>query len=62
MSQVNRYSVSERQRAKEISRAQDESDLRNGRVSREELRSANGVLSSLDIAASSVRRRSGVGR
>lgn len=62
MSQVNRYSFSERQRAKEVSRARDDSDLRSGRVSREELRVVNGVFSSLDIAASSVRRRSAVGR
>lgn len=62
MSQMSRYSFSERQRAKEISRAQDESDLRDGIVSREELRAANGLFSSLDIAASSIRRRSAVGR
>jgi hypothetical protein len=62
MSQVNRYSFSERQQAKEISRARDESDLRDGIVSREELRAANGVFSSLDIGASSIRRRSAVGR
>jgi hypothetical protein len=62
MSQVKRHSFSERQRAKEISRAKDESDLRNGNVSRAELRAANGVFSSLDIAGSSIRRRNAVGR
>ncbi len=62
MSQVNRFSFPDRQRAKEISRAQDESDLNSGMVSREELRAANGVFSSLDIASSSIRRRSVVGR
>ena len=62
MSQVKGFSSSERQRAKEISRARDESDLRDGRIAREELRSANGVFSSLDIAASSIRRGRSIGR
>ena len=62
MSQVSRYSFSERQRAKEISRARDESDLQAGSISRDELRAANGVFSSLDIAASSIRRRNAVVR
>ncbi len=62
MSQVSRYSFSERQRAKEISRALDEADLQAGSISRDELRAANGVFSSLDIAASSIRRRNAVVR
>jgi hypothetical protein len=62
MQHIGRYSFSDHQRAKEASRAKDESDLRNGHVSREELRAANGVFSSLDIAASSIRRRRLIGR
>ncbi|MGD9811778.1 MAG: hypothetical protein AB7U35_10665 [Sphingobium sp.] len=57
MQDIGHYSFLDRQRAKEASRARDESDLRNDHVSREELRAANGVFSSLDIAASSIRRR-----
>lgn len=62
MSQIDRYSVSDRQRAKEASRAQDESDLQSGLVSRAELRAANGVFSSLDLSSSVIRRRSSIGR
>ncbi len=62
MAEVNRYNFSEHQRAKELSRAKDESDLRNGQISREELRAANGMFSSLDISAASIRRRRAIGR
>lgn len=62
MPQMSSFSVSDRQRAKEASRAQDESDLREGRVSRAELRAANGVFSSLDLGNSVIRRRSPIGR
>ncbi|MBB3862524.1 hypothetical protein GGQ88_003825 [Novosphingobium hassiacum] len=61
MQQNSRYSFSDRQRAKEASRAKDESDLRDGHVSREELRVANGAFSSLNLAAASIRRRQVIG-
>jgi len=57
MPRKNRDDFSERRRAKQISRARDESDLREGVVSRDELRTANGLFSSLDVAASTIRRR-----
>src|SRR3546814_17093617 len=57
MQYIGRFSFSDHRRAKEASRARDECDLRNGQVPREEQRVANGVFSSFDIAASSIRRR-----
>lgn len=62
MLQVSQFIPSERQRAKQASRAQDDADLREGRVSRAQLRAENGAFSSLDLSSSSVRRRSAVGR
>ena len=57
MLQVSYYSPAERQREKDRARAQDERDLREGNVSREELRLRNGFLAQLEIVGSSVRRR-----
>lgn len=57
MPQVSYYSPAERQREKDRAREQDERDLREGRVSREELRLRNGFLAPLEIVGSSVRRR-----
>jgi hypothetical protein len=62
MSQIDRYSFSDRQRAKAASRAQDESDLEHGHVSRVELAAANGVFSALDLSRAAIRRRSPIGR
>lgn len=62
MQHIDGYSFSDHQRAKDASRARDESNLRNGHVSREDLRAANGVFSSLDIAASSIRIRRMIAR
>jgi hypothetical protein len=47
----------ERQREKQRSRDQDDRDLREGRVSREEMRLRNSFFSSVDLANSSIRRR-----
>lgn len=57
ISQASRYDFSQRERAKTISRARDEADLLAGNISRDEMRATNGVFSSLDIAASVIRRR-----
>ena len=57
MVQVSYFSQADRQSAKQASRARDEGDLRDGRVSQADLRAANGVFSSLDLSASSIRRR-----
>lgn len=56
MSSADGPRFSDRQRAKELSRAKDEADRRDGKVSREELRATNGIFSSFDIASSSIRR------
>lgn len=57
MLQVSHYDPIERQREKQRSRDQDDCALREGSVSREELRLRNGFFSSLDLASSSIRRR-----
>ncbi len=57
MVQVSYYDPAERQREKDRARAQDDRDLREGRVSREALRRLNGFFASLDIIDSSIRRR-----
>jgi hypothetical protein len=62
MSQSEPFDFAGRQRAKAESRAQDEAALHSGAVSREALRAANGVFSSLDIAGSVIRRRSSIDR
>jgi hypothetical protein len=54
---VSLYDPLERQREKQRSRDQDDRDLREGRVSREELRMRNSFLSSVDLPNSSIRRR-----
>jgi hypothetical protein len=57
MMQVSLYDPMERQREKQRSRDQDDRDLREGRVSREEMRLRNSFFSSVDLANSSIRRR-----
>lgn len=54
MRQVCYYDPAEREREKERHRAFDESRLRDGDVSRQELRERNGFLSSLEIVDSSI--------
>ena len=57
MSQLSYYSPAERQSEKDRAREQDERDLRQGHVSREELRLRNGFLAPLEVVGSSVRRK-----
>lgn len=57
MMQLSSYDPRERQREKHLARVQDDCDLREGRLSRDQLRARNGFFSSLDLAGSSVRRR-----
>ena len=57
MPPVSHYSPAERQREKDRAREQDDRDLREGRVSRDELRARNAFLAPLEIVSSSVRRR-----
>mgnify|MGYP003582240195 CR=1 FL=1 len=54
--QVGLHDPMERQREKQRSRYQDDRDLREGRVSREEMRLRNSFFSSVDLANSSIRR------
>ena len=57
ISQASRYDFSQRERAKTISRVRHEVDLLAGNISPDEMQATNGVFSSLDIAASVIRRR-----
>jgi hypothetical protein len=57
MRQVCYYDPAERQQEKERHRASDEALLRQGRVSRGDLRARNGFFSSLDIVESSIVRQ-----
>ncbi len=57
MSLVNFYSPAERQREKQQSRDRDDSDLRAGRVSAEELAELNGFCSSLNVSNARINRR-----
>lgn len=51
----------QRQREKEFARECDERDLRDGRVSRQDLSVRNGFFSSLQIVGSSIRHQGVVG-
>lgn len=57
MPQVHRFNPMERQREKQLARAQDDRNLRNGNISPEALNLQNGFFSSLDLSNASVRRR-----
>lgn len=57
MVQESHYCPAERLRVKDRAREQDECDLREDHVSREELRLCNGFLAPLEIVGSSARRR-----
>jgi hypothetical protein len=50
------FDPDERRREKQISRDQDDSDLREGRISSEALQRQNSIFASLDLSSSSVRR------
>lgn len=51
------YSLADRRNEKRASREQDDSDLRSGVMSRDDLRLQNGAFSAFDIAGASIRRR-----
>lgn len=55
---VNLYDPAARRREKQISREQDDRDVRSGAVSRADLRGRNSIFASLDLSRSSIRRRS----
>jgi hypothetical protein len=57
MPPVENFSPDARRDAKQASREQDDSDLREGRVSREDMCAVNGVFSGLDIANAVILRR-----
>lgn len=61
MLQVNHFDPHERQLEKDRARQRDERDLREGRVSREELAARNGFLSPLQIIGSSIRHQGIIG-
>lgn len=50
----NYYDPKERARQKQLSREQDEQDLKSGKITKEELRKKNGFFSSLNIENSEV--------
>ncbi|WP_063976400.1 hypothetical protein [Sphingobium yanoikuyae] len=54
MSNVSYYSPAERQREKERQRVLDAARLRDGLVSRDDLRAQNGFLASLEVVNSSI--------
>jgi hypothetical protein len=57
MLQVSYYDPAERQREKDRAREQDDYALRNGDLSREELRLRNSFLAPLQIVGSSIERQ-----
>jgi hypothetical protein len=57
MVEIRYYDPAERQREKQLSREQDERDLREGRITARELSAINGVFSALDIANARIVRR-----
>lgn len=57
MPPVENYSLEDRRDAKQAARERDDSDLREGRISREDLSVINGVFSGLDIVNAVIRRR-----
>lgn len=60
MQQLCSYNPAERQREKQRQRADDDLQLRQGLVSRADIRARNGFLSSLDIVGSSIAFRDNV--
>ena len=57
MPPVENYSPNDRRSAKQVARERDDSDLREGRVSRADMSAHNGAFGSLDIASAVIRRR-----
>jgi hypothetical protein len=57
MFEIGYYDPVERQREKQLSREQDDRDLREGRITAKELAVANGFFSALDISRARIRRR-----
>lgn len=57
MLQVSHYDPAERQREKDRARERDDCALRNGDISRQELRNRNSFLAPLDVVGSSIRHR-----
>lgn len=56
MISISNFDFGQRQREKQASRAQDESDLNQGR-SPQDISANNGAFSMMDVANSSIRRR-----
>lgn len=61
MSQVNQYEPSERQRAKQASREEDDRDLRAGVVSVAEISARNSLFGAMDISRARIRSRGRIG-
>jgi hypothetical protein len=57
MLQVSYYDPAERQREKDRAREQDDRALRDGDISREQLRMRNSFLAPLQIVGSSIERQ-----
>jgi hypothetical protein len=57
MRHIAYFDPADRQREKQLARARDDYALGSGLISRDELRAANGILSSLDLRPSSLGRR-----
>lgn len=57
MLQVSYYDPAERQREKDRARERDDRALRNGDISREDLRMRNSFLAPLQIVGSSIERQ-----
>jgi len=49
------FDPEELRRRKQLARAKDDEDLRDGRVTREELRLRNGLFSGVDLSRATVR-------
>jgi hypothetical protein len=59
MKKIGYYDPKERALEKQLSREQDEADLKSGKVTKEELSKRNGFFSSLDFKNAKIVRRSG---
>ena len=55
MVKVGYFDPEELRRQKQLARAKDDEDLREGRVTREELRLRNGLFSGVDLSRATVR-------
>lgn len=51
------FNLEEFQRRKQLSREQDDADLRDGRVTAEDLRLRNGLFSGIDLSKATIRLR-----